>query len=183
MKQRCCNPNNSCFSDYGGRGIRVCKRWKNSFENFYADMGPRPTHNHSIDRIDNNKNYTPSNCRWAIPAIQQSNRRDNVMLTFKEQTKTLSEWARTINIDVKTLWLRIFRSKWTIADALTIPLKKDFLKISFNGEIKTIAEWGVITGINSETIRHRIVRQHWPIERALTKPSQRRKSDSVVIAP
>lgn len=71
MKSRCYNPNSISYGDYGGRGISVCDRWKKSFANFYADMGPRPTDNHSIERKDNNKNYDPSNCVWATSKEQE----------------------------------------------------------------------------------------------------------------
>jgi hypothetical protein len=74
MKARCSNLNSTRYEDYGGRGIRVCERWL-SFENFYADMGDRPSAKHSIDRINNDGNYEPSNCRWATPLQQRHNQR------------------------------------------------------------------------------------------------------------
>jgi len=74
MIQRCHNPSNPAFHNYGGRGIKVCKRWR-KFENFYADMGPRPSPNHTLDRINNNHGYNPKNCRWATWLQQASNRR------------------------------------------------------------------------------------------------------------
>lgn len=75
MKQRCSNSNNSHYKNYGGRGIIVCERWLNSFDNFLEDMGRKPTPQHSIDRIDVNGNYEPSNCRWATPYEQRMNQR------------------------------------------------------------------------------------------------------------
>lgn len=74
MRHRCRNPKSSKYADYGGRGISVCERW-NSFENFLADMGRRPTPAHSLDRINNDGNYEPGNCRWATPKEQMNNRR------------------------------------------------------------------------------------------------------------
>jgi hypothetical protein len=75
MIARCENPNAPKYPDYGGRGIKVCSRWRGSFEAFYADMGPKPGREYSIDRIDVDGHYKPGNCRWATPKIQANNQR------------------------------------------------------------------------------------------------------------
>lgn len=96
MKQRCNDNKDSSFSSYGGRGITVCGRW-NSFENFLIDMGERPE-NTTLDRINNNGNYNKENCRWATPLQQSTNRKNNINLTYKNETKTLSEWCKEYNV-------------------------------------------------------------------------------------
>lgn len=98
MKGRCGNPRNHKYPLYGGRGIRVCARWICSFAHFLADMGPKPSSAHSIDRIDNDGNYAPDNCRWALPRTQSQNTRRNRFLTFNGRTRCISEWARERDI-------------------------------------------------------------------------------------
>ncbi len=78
LKQRCLNPRHPKYPDYGGRGVTVCARWSGSFANFFADMGARPSAKHSIDRINNDGNYEPGNCRWATPSVQTKNQRRRV---------------------------------------------------------------------------------------------------------
>lgn len=98
MKARCTNPENPRYADYGGRGITVCKRWMHSFEAFLSDVGERPTPEHSIDRIDNDRGYEPTNVRWATKQEQANNRRDNVRVTFNGETRTLAGWARLAGV-------------------------------------------------------------------------------------
>lgn len=120
MTSRCRKPNNRLYKDYGGRGITVCERW-NSFKNFLADMGLRPSLKHSIDRIDNNKGYSPENCRWATAREQSQNRRSSYMITFKGKTMNLSQWAAAIGFPYHTLSNRIRNLGWSAEDALTTP--------------------------------------------------------------
>lgn len=120
MIQRCTNPKNDRFSDYGGRGITVCDEWLN-IENFYKDMGDKPK-GMSLDRKDNDKGYCKENCRWATPKEQQNNMRSNVNIMYNGKIQTLSQWARELNIRVGTLNSRIFRDKWSIERAFTEPV-------------------------------------------------------------
>lgn len=105
---------------YGGRGIRVCERWK-SFANFFADMGPKPTPKHTLDRISSDGNYEPSNCRWATPKEQARNWSSrNRLLTFESETLPLSAWAERLGWCREVIRDRL-NSGWSVECALTIP--------------------------------------------------------------
>lgn len=106
MLQRCTNPNHTQYKDYGGRGIRVDSRW-GSFENFHADMGDRPE-GLSLDRIDNNDDYGPYNCRWATRQEQHNNRRNTLHICHNGKTQTFSQWATELNIPLGTLHNRYY---------------------------------------------------------------------------
>lgn len=116
MIQRCRDPNNKRWSSYGGRGISVCDRWLR-FENFLADMGERPK-GLTLDRVDVNGDYEPSNCRWATDKQQANNTRYNVRIVFDGKDQTIAEWAQQIGIPMRTLWARINISKMTPERAL-----------------------------------------------------------------
>lgn len=120
MKQRCNNPNTSNYKNYGARGVKVCDRWSESFKNFIADMGEKPSPNHSLDRFpDVNGNYEPSNCRWATYKEQQRNRRDNRNITLNGETRTMSEWCEIKNIPKYLVSCRINSLKWSPSKALS----------------------------------------------------------------
>ena len=108
-RQRCSNPNDASYPDYGGRGIQMCERWA-SFENFVADMGIRPS-GMSLDRIDNDLGYQPNNCRWAPDKVQARNKRTTRMIEFQGKRLTLTEWARHYSIPVSTLYCRLAKGK------------------------------------------------------------------------
>jgi hypothetical protein len=118
MKDRCFNITNKSYANYGGRGISVCKRWE-CFENFYEDMG-EPPEGRSLDRIDNNKGYSPGNCRWATRKEQNTNQRSNVLIEFAGRTQTLSEWANEKGINRMTIRSRLDRGV-PDEDLFTIP--------------------------------------------------------------
>lgn len=124
MKGRCYNPNNSKYKRYGGRGIIVCQEWR-EFQPFYEwAMSHGYTEELTIDRINNDGNYEPANCRWATLKEQANNKCNTIIITFNSETKTLSEWAKKLNISRLCLWKRIYLRNWSVEKALTTPLKK-----------------------------------------------------------
>lgn len=122
MVQRCCNPRARAYPKYGGRGITICDRWRRSFEAFIADMGPRPSPSHSVERKDNNGPYSPANCVWATDETQANNSRQNVFLEFGGRRLTVTQWSREIGCDMHTLRSRL-RMGWSVDKALTTPIK------------------------------------------------------------
>lgn len=121
MLRRCTNHNDKRYAQYGGRGISVCDRWR-SFENFYADMGDRPSDEHQIDRENNDGNYEPGNCRWATRTQQCRNKSANVMLTIGSETLCAAEWAERSGVSHARIRHRL-RLGWSSEDAVFLPVK------------------------------------------------------------
>lgn len=129
MKARCLNPGSPSYPNYGGRGITICDRWLNSFDNFLADMGPRPSRAYSIERENTNGNYEPGNCVWATKQVQQSNRRDSRYVVINGERITFEEWARRNGVSRQCLNNRL-KSGMTLEEAISKPI------------IKRIRRWG-----------------------------------------
>lgn len=122
MKGRCYNPTDSAYHYYGGRGITICDEWLNDFMNFYHWATKNGySDGLSIDRIDNDKGYSPDNCRWVTQKEQVNNTRWNVYIEYKGSRKTLSAWAEETGLSFDCLYNRLIRRKWSIEEALTIP--------------------------------------------------------------
>jgi hypothetical protein len=120
MKARCYNPNEKRYIDYGGRGIIVCNRWLESFENFIGDMGDKPAQNFTIERRNYNGNYEPKNCYW-LPKDQQSrNKRDNHWIEYEGVNRLLIDWAKDLGVKGSVISRRLKRG-WSIKDALITP--------------------------------------------------------------
>lgn len=180
MNARCSNPNNQRWERYGGRGIVVCGRWKNSYLNFLADMGPRPE-GATLERRQNDGPYAPENCYWATYTEQNRNTSQNRMVTLGNITKTVIEWCELTGINHAVLRSRLDQG-WDVELALTTPqnplLRKDRPRphlrstLTFNGETLTIKEWGARIGIKPEVIAMRVSRE-WSLADALS-PTLRR---------
>lgn len=120
---RCYNENDSNYPRYGGNGIEVCDEWKESFEVFYRDMGPRPSKDHSIDRKDNNKGYCKENCRWATKIEQANNRSSNVFYTHNGASRTLAGWCRELGINYVSVHSRL-RLGMSFEEAIKVKSRK-----------------------------------------------------------
>lgn len=141
MKNRCYNPNSEYYADYGGRGIKVCDRWKGSFESFFEDLGDRPK-GMTLERIDNNGDYGPSNCHWATRKDQARNRRSNVILEFQGRSQILDGWAKEIGIEAATIRRRLALG-WTMEKALTSSVKSQILDQDKADEIRELLRKGL----------------------------------------
>lgn len=155
MMMRCTNKNHHAWKDYGGRGITVCERWK-SFENFYEDMGERPI-GKSIDRIDNDGNYEPKNCKWSTQKEQVGNRRNsNHLIEYNREIKLSSVWEEEYGLNAGILIRRI-RSGWSVDRAINTPMYLTKRIVYLNGELKSVRDlersFGLSIGMLGKRLR------------------------------
>lgn len=169
MKRRCYDERCLEYRNYGGRGIEICQEWKNSFEAFrswamengYAD-------DLTIDRIDVNGNYEPSNCYWVTAKEQANNMRTNTLVTYKGETKTLVQWAESFGINYHTLVSRLYQENLPFEEAI----KKGnrlLRMITYNGKTQSLSAWTRELGFKEYTLQNRL-RKGWTIEEAFTTP-------------
>lgn len=178
MISRCYDKKNPSFKYYGQRGIRVCERW-HDFVHFLTDMGRKPSPIYTIERINNDGNYEPTNCKWATQKEQSINKSNTLIVTFNNQTKSLIEWSEIININYKVLKDRLCEYGWTVERAFTEEIgkyRKNNIWLVYNGQRKTLSEWAIKTGIRRSLIYHRLKIYKWAIEKALTKPIRKIRS-------
>lgn len=136
MRLRCLDPKHRAYPNYGGRGITVCDRWKDSPANFIADMGPKPSADHELDRFpDNNGNYEPGNCRWATRKQNSRNRRSNRLVSYRGEQLTLAEWCEMLNMPADTVAHRL-DAGWSAELALETPVRAKSPK----GQAKTLTQ-------------------------------------------
>lgn len=172
LRDRCYNVDSQQYNNYGARGIRVCNRWLNSFENFYADMGPKPSSIHSIDRMNNNGDYEPENCYWATPTQQSNNKRTNCFHELNGEMLTVAQIAKKENIPVATLVSRLNRDNLSIEEAINKKANKH--KFTYNGVTKSLNEWAHELNIGYNKLYTRIFTLGWSFEKAISKEGHRR---------
>lgn len=172
MKTRCTNPNYDKYQYYGGKGIKICDEWMDSWyafcdwaeENGYRD-------DLTLDRINPNGDYCPSNCRWVSIKEQANNRSSNHMITYNGKTQSIQKWADETGIPSSCLDQRILAG-WHVDKIFTEPIHDTHtpLLITFNGKTQRLHEWAKELGIKYKVLHNRIAYRHWPIEKALTTP-------------
>lgn len=177
MKSRCLSPTSPAFHHYGGRGITICDRWKNSFDTFAADMGPRPEphYKYSIDRINNNGNYEPGNCRWATQKTQVNNTRkamvrrtgvpDDCIIHHKGVLVTLGEFIKTTTLPDGVVRYRYFQRKdedWILSP------ESDRRWYKWQGHTMNLDELSLMSGIRYEILADRIRIKKWSVDKAMT---------------
>lgn len=167
MKQRCLNTNNSRYKSYGGRGIKICDEWKNSFENFYQDMGDKPTEKHSIDRIDVNGDYTPTNCRWADDTTQNRNKISNFKVFYRNEYILLIDLCEELKLEYQKIYNRIYIMKWDTEKAINTPIKSKGLKIKYNNKFFNLHDICRDKSLNYEKTYRRIFKSKWSVEKAI----------------
>ena len=175
MISRCHNPNSTGYHRYGGRGIKVCESWRDSFWQFLEDMGDRPDGT-SLDRIDTDGNYEPSNCRWATWDTQANNKNDNVLIEHDGEVKTITQWARQLGMRANTLQYRLYRG-WSIPQALgfeerVIPSKK-----MLQGELLAYVKEQLSEGRSQSDIAREIGIDSSAISRAMTAEERSKKDE------
>lgn len=182
IKDRCLNPNNLQYKNYGGRKISICPEWKSDFMNFYEwAIANGYSDKLTIDRIDVDGNYCPENCRWVDIKIQANNRRNNHIIEYKGISYTTSQFCEKFKLNRKTIDQRISRYGYTNPELLLKKSLKGNL-ITLKGQTKTLVEWCNLFNLNYETIRNRIYKYGYSPEEALTKKLKNGKFNPFLVA-
>ena len=128
MKSRCFNTNDKSYKNYGERGIIVCDRWKNSFENFITDLGWRPSNDYSLERLNYNGDYCPDNCKWILKSEQTKNSRRVKQIIYNNKRQCLTEWCKELNLNYATMRHRIYDLNISFEEAIRYPKHYKFKK-------------------------------------------------------
>lgn len=171
MRARCTDPTHKQYKDYGGRGIKVCEEWYNSFTTFLRDMGERPDIEHSIERIDNDKGYFKDNCKWVHRKEQYNNKRkppSKILLTINGKTESITYWSKLTGVSVPDIWRR--KIKYKLSDEECIKKARPYNRITcvLNGIEEPLSKICKRLNINYARMKNRI-KSGDTIEEALTK--------------
>ena len=175
IKKRCYSQKAREYPRYGGRGIIMCDEWKDSFDAFCSwSLRNGYSENLSIDRIDNDGNYEPDNCRWATRSQQQRNKNNNTTLTLDDISMTAADWYEKYGINKNTFFSRM-RIGWDLEKALTTPRYGtwDPINITYNGKTQSLYAWAQELGVNRDTLWRRLQRG-WTPEQTLSTPVKAR---------
>lgn len=189
IKNRCNNPNIKGYVNYGGRGISICEEWNNSeivkdkkgsyskgylaFREWALNNGY--TDELSIDRIDVNGNYEPSNCRWVTIKVQNNNTRQNNYIEYQGQTKTLAEWCEEIGIKYDTAWQRLYVHHWSVEKVFTTKNNATLKLITYKGKTQSLTKWCKDLNLNYDCVQNRLCYLHWSVERAFEEVGDARR--------
>ena len=185
MKSRCYDLKAPSYKNYGARGISICYEWKEDFYKFYNwSLDNGYSDDLTIDRIDVNGNYCPENCRWVNMKIQQNNKRNNHLITYNNQTKTMQEWADNFNLNITTISERIksgcdlehlFLSIEDYKEYKKITMQENGKYITYNNETHTITDWAKKYGMTRGCLKQRLNRDKSPIDKALLPTKEYKK--------
>lgn len=177
LRQRCLNPNNPNYKDYGGRGINICKEW-DRYSIFYNWAMANGYESYlTIDRENNHLGYNPVNCRWVTITVQANNRRSNRLLEYKGKIQNIEQWSLETGLDYKVISDRLNKLGWSIERSLSIPVKKfENNFIEFKGQIKICAEWARLLGVSHQTLFRRLNVYGWSVEKSLTTPVKKKNN-------
>lgn len=179
MRNRCNSPTNPRYNDYGGRGINICKEWDKFcvFEEWAVNNGYGEKL--TIERKDNDKNYSPYNCVWATYKTQGNNSRHCHYLTLGSERKTMKQWAEHYGINYYTLRSRITICKWTIEKALDDLSNQSKRYVTYGGKTLSVIDWAKETGIPCVVLSDRLNKLKWSVEKALTTPVRKITKNSL----
>jgi hypothetical protein len=172
MKQRCLNPKAESYSDYGGRGIGVCRKWRNSYSAFLEDMGRRPSPFHSIHRKNNDGDYTPKNCVWSLIEEQSRHKRSNNNITAFGKTRCVTDWAADLEMSPSAITRRLQKG-WSPEEAVSIASTKiddEARLMIIDGDTMRLPAWAALSGIAATTIWHRVTCMGWSHKKAVFTP-------------
>lgn len=178
IKQRCNNPNDQAYRNYGGKGVKVCKEWEESFVAFKDWALSNGYEEHlTIDREDSDGNYEPSNCRWVTRAENtrraRKGRKSAHLVEYKGEKKTLEEWSEELGIKYITLYTRLRR---TGSMEKAVNYKDPSIEyITYQGVTKPLYQWAEEIGVKPDTLWQRLYRLHWSVEKALTTKTRAKK--------